>query len=255
MHWPLLPRKALFLPGLFWATLGVAIVLSPQFELNAANTVYDDDFTGPTRPLSARETARDFSQWEASSAVVTGDGLLTVDASKSGNETFRIQMPPLENRELIRVRLRTRSSGAENDSHISFGFVPSLSADPIKQAALWTIDRSDSFALMYSAGPGNENSIVGDGWFGEFARDNTQETEHLIEYNIKTGQVTVAIENGGHQRTLVADAPVNWNGIAGQPIPLENLAFFAISFYQQQPTEKGADAAYIKSIHLEVSDH
>jgi len=224
-------------------------------DLNAASAVYTDDFTGPAQPLSARATASDFSQWEAGPAVVTGDGLLTVDASKSGNETFRIQMPSLDNREVIRVRLRTRSSGAETDSHISFGFVPSLSADPLKQSALWTIDRSDSFALMYSAGPGNANSIVGEGWFGNFPRDNTQETEHLIEYNLKTGHVTVSIENAGHQRILVADAPVNWNGIAGQPIPLENLAFFAVSFYQQQPTEKGADAAYIKSIHLEVSDN
>jgi hypothetical protein len=223
-------------------------------ELTAASAIYTDDFTGPTQALSARKTGRDFSQWEAEPAVQSGDGLLTIDASKSGNETFRIQMPPLEKREVIRVRLRMRSSGTQTDSHISFGFVPSMTADPLKEAALWTIDRSDSFALMYSAGPGNENQIVGDGWFGEFPRDNAQETEHTIEYNLKTGQITVSIENNGNQRTLVADAPVNWGGNAGQPIPLENFAVFAVSFYQQQPTEKGADAAYIKSIQLEVSD-
>lgn len=250
------PPKGFFSLGWLFGALVVALTLLPWHDLLAEKLAYSDDFKGPSKIISERETAPKFSKWWVRGGPVkAGNGKLTVDGAASANETIRIQMPPLKNYEVIRVVVRLRSSGSEPDSHISFGFVPGLTEDPLTTAALWTIDRSDSFAVMYSAGPGTQNQIVGQSWFDGFARDQTQETEHVIEYQLKTGRVTVSIENNGNQRTLISDSPVNWNGQPGQPIPIENFAFFAINFYQQQPTEKGAEAAYVKSIQLTLSDH
>lgn len=249
-------KKRTSLCRLLCAALVVAGILWPGYNLFAEDLSYSDDFKGLIKALSERETAPQFSKWWGrGGSVSAGNGRLTVDGTNSANETIRLQMPALKNHDVIRIVVRLRSSGSEPDSHISFGFVPSLTADPLTTAALWTIDRSDSFAVMYSAGPGNQNQTVGQSWFDGFARDQTKETEHVIEYNFKTGRVTVSIENNGNQRTLVSDSPVNWNGQPGQPIPIDNFAFFAINFYQQQPTEKGADAAYVNSIRLKLSDH
>ncbi|MCX6970418.1 MAG: hypothetical protein NTV93_09735, partial [Verrucomicrobia bacterium] len=72
---------------------------------------------------------------------------------------------------------------------------------------------------------------------------------------LKTGMVTATVSNNGNTRTLVSDAPVNWAGSDGNPIPLDNLACFGVSFYKQTGMELGeAKAASISEIVIELID-
>lgn len=232
-----------------------ASVLLGAPTARATSDVYSDDFSGPTKPLDSRKTAAKFGAWEADPTISAGEGMITVDQAAEGNSKLCIKMPSLAQKSRLKLKIRCRTSGAASDSHISFGFTPSEKSDLLTQGALWIIDRSDSFALMYLTGPGATNQFVGNDWYGGFARDNTQETEHILDYDLKKGLVTVSVENNGNQRTLVENSPVNWDGTANQPVPLDDLAYFMVSFYQQEGRQKGADASYIKSIELEVLDH
>lgn len=253
MRRPFFPTAAFpFCRSLILTVLFALVAAVPS--LQAGKYTYTDDFTGPSKPLASRKTAAGFSKWDADSSVTAGDGLLTVDQVHGGSDAFHLQMPKLGNRGKIHIVLRCRSSGTKDDSHISFGFVAAPTDDPLTTAALWTIDRSDSFALMYCAGPGIQNQTVGQSWYGEFPRDTSQETEHVIDYDLKTGRITVSIENNGNKKVLADNVPVNWNGVAGQAVPPQNLAYFTVSFYQQESADKGAQAAYVKSIKIDISD-
>jgi hypothetical protein len=54
---------------------------------------------------------------------------------------------------------------------------------------------------------------------------------------------------------LVSNVPVNWAGSDGDPIPLDNLASFGVSFHKQTGLELGeAEAASITEITIELID-
>jgi hypothetical protein len=189
---------------------------------------------------------------------VIKDGSLALSSSEIESQSAWFSLPKLKGKSQLRVMVRCHSRGSGSGAHISFGFMPITGLDQSvfnKSGALWVIDQSGTFALMYSAGPGPTNQFVGEQWFGEFYRDPNQPTEHSIEYNLKTGEVTATVSNNGNTRTLVFDVPVNWAGTNGQPIPLDNLACFGVSFYKQTGMESGkADAASITEIAIQVID-
>jgi len=241
-----------------WSILRLILVslIFHSFGLEAAE--YRENFKGAKGGLDGRKTAPGFGDWVAESKFVIKDGSLALSSSEIESQSAWFSLPPLKGKSQLRVTVRCHSRGSGSGAHISFGFAPITGLDQNvfnKSGALWVIDQSVSFALMYSAGPGPTNQFVGEQWYGEFYRDPNQPTEHNIEYNLKTGEVTATVSNNGNTRTLVFDVPVNWAGTNGQPIPLDNLACFGISFYKQTGMESGkADAASITEIAVQVID-
>jgi len=219
---------------------------------------YHENFTGANGGLNGRKTAQGFGDWVAESKFVVKDGSMVLSSSNPLSESAWFSLPPLEGKSLLRVTIRCHSRGSSDGAHISFGFAPSRGLDENifnETGALWVIDPSTTYALMYSAGPGATNQFVGEHWFGDFYRDPNQATEHTIEYNLKTGEVTATVSNDGNTRTLVSKVPVNWAGTDGKPIPLDNLACFGVSFYKQTGMESGkAEAASISEIVIELID-
>jgi hypothetical protein len=189
---------------------------------------------------------------------VIKDGSLALSSSEIESQSAWFSLPKLKGKSQLRVMIRCHSRGSGSGAHISFGFMPITGLDQDvfnKSGALWVIDQSGTFALMYSTGPGPTNQFVGEHWYGDFYRDPNQPTEHTIEYNLKTGEVTATVSNSVNTRTLVFDVPVNWAGTSGQPIPLDNLACFGVSFYKQTGMESGkADPATISEIAIQVLD-
>jgi len=220
--------------------------------------VYQDDFSA-NGELDGRKTAEGFGEWVAGSKLVVTDGSMVLSSSEPESESAWFPLPSLEGKSLLRVTIQCHSRGTKEGSHISFGFAPSEGIDDhdvfTKTGALWVIDRSDSFALMYWTGPGSTNQFVGEDWYGDFYRDPNVPTEHSIEYNLKTGEVTATVSNNGNTRTLVSDVPVNWAGNDRQPIPLDNLASFGVSFYKQTGMKLGeGETASITEIRIELLD-
>jgi hypothetical protein len=241
-----------------WSVLGLVLAvihLTPPV-LEAAE--YHENFAGTNGELDGRKTAEGFGDWVADSKFVVKDGSLVLSSSDPESESAWFSLPPLEGKSLLRVTMRCHSRGSSDGGHISFGFSPFKGLDQTifnSTGALWVIDPSGTYALMYSTGPGPTNQFVGEHWYADFYRDPNQPTEHSIEYNLKTGEVTATVSNNGNTRTLVSNVPVNWAGNDGHPIPLDNLASFGVSFYKQTGMESGkADPATISEIAIQVLD-
>ena len=219
---------------------------------------YRENFKGAKGELDGRKTAPGFGDWVAQPKFVIKDGSMGLSSSEIESQSAWFSLPKLKGKSQLRVMIRCHSRGSGSGAHISFGFMPITGLDENvfnKSGALWVIDQSGTFALMYSAGPGPTNQFVGENWYGDFYRDPNQPTEHSIEYNLKTGEVTATVSNSVNTRTLVFDVPVNWAGTNGQPIPLDNLACFGVSFYKQTGMESGkADPATISEIAIQVLD-
>jgi hypothetical protein len=241
-----------------WSVLGLVLAvlhLTPQV-LEAAE--YHENFAGADGELDGRKTAEGFGDWVAESKFVVKDGSLVLSSSDPESESAWFSLPPLEGKSLLRVTLRCQSRGSSDGAHLAFGFTPFKGLDQNifnKAGALWVIDRSDSYVLGYLTGPGATNQFVGEGWYADFYRDPNHPTEHSIEYNLKTGEVTATVRNNGNTRTLVSNVPVNWAGNAAHPIPLDNLACFGVSFHRQTGLELGeAETASITEITIELID-
>ena len=234
----------------------LAVVHLTPPALEAAE--YRENFAGANGKLAGRKTAKGFGDWVAEAKFVVTDGSMVLSSSDPESESAWFSLPPLEGKSLLRVTIRCHSRGSSDGGHISFGFAPSKGLDQNifnKAGALWVIDRSGTYPLMYSTGPGPTNQFVGEQWYVDFYRDPNEPTEHSIEYNLKTGEVTATVSNNGNTRKLVSDVPVNWAGSDGNPIPLDNLACFGVSFYKQTGMELGeAETASISEILIEVID-
>lgn len=241
-----------------WSILRLILVslIFYSFGLEAAE--YRENFKGAKGELDGRKTAPGFGDWVAQPKFVVKDGSLGLSSSEIESQSAWFSLPPLKGKRLLKVSIRCHSRGSSSGAHISFGFMPITGLDQDvfnKSGALWVIDQSGTFALMYSTGPGPTNQFVGEHWYGDFYRDPNQPTEHTIEYNLKTGEVTATVSNNGNTRPLGFEIPVNWAGTNGQPIPLDNLACFGVSFYKQTGMESGkTDAASITEIAIQVLD-
>lgn len=239
-------------------TLGMilAFVFFQAFGLVAAE--YHEKFLGAKGELTGRKTAAGFGPWVADAKISLKDRSMMLISSDEDSENAWFSLPPLNGKSRLKVTVRCHSRGSADGAHIAFGFVPMAGMDASvfnQTGALWVIDRSDTFPLMYSTGPGPANQFVGDQWVQDFGRDLDQPTEHSIDYDLKTGKVTATVSNNGNTRILVSDAAVNWGGTKGKPIPLENLACFGISFYKQAGSELGeAKAASVTEIIIGVVD-
>jgi hypothetical protein len=241
-----------------WSVLGLVLAvlhLTPPV-LEAAE--YYENFAGANGELDGRKTAEGFGDWVAEPKFVVKDGSLVLSSSDPESESAWFSLPPLEGKSLLRVTIRCHSRGSSDGAHLAFGFTPFKGLDQNifnKAGALWVIDRSDSYVLGYLTGPGATNQFVGEGWYADFYRDPNHPTEHSIEYNLKTGEVTATVRNNGNTRTLVSDVPVNWAGNNGHPIPLDNLASFGVSFHRQTGMDLGeAETASITEITIELID-
>jgi len=233
---------------------------------NASATVlFEDSFESNSGALhNRRPDAYDSSvgalAWwknESLNLVVTNGVLQTT--TTTGQQSAWLTLPPINTGDVIRASAVVVANGDVNTDWLSFGFLQSKNHTHQKGEPFVTLSRfavdpgANTGQLKIYGGLGNVNLLAANSWLKEqngFSTNLNARNTVTFEYDTASGSFQVWLTSEGGTTVTQYNGSVNYGGVEGQIVPLDELNYFGLTFNSVVPLG-AANPAYLDDLVVE----
>lgn len=239
----------------------IVIVLAVCSGHAMATVIFEDNFETHEgalhnrRPDSWDTSVGPLAYWknEALNFQVTNGVLKTTDATIA---SAWLTLPTISAGEIIRVSAVVVGNGDANNDYVGIGLLQSKN-HTYQRGEPWiaVTHKTDSLGLVQVYGGLGLTSILA-------TANNLKEAQGFTtnlnarntvnyEYDTGSGNLSVWLVSEGGTTVTQYNGSVNYNGVAGAIVPLDELNYFGITFKSVTPLS-GSNPAYLDNLTVEI---
>lgn len=203
------------------------------------------------------------AQWENDAFdLVATNGTLQTKAS-DGQQSAWLELPEIQAGNVIRASAVVVANGGANNAWLGFGLLPAKNHTYQSGAPYVSLTRRSADAdlganlgfLNIYGGPGNTNPLAAKNWLKEpqgFTTNLNARNTVGFEYDTASGNLQVWLTSEGGTTVTQYNGSVNYNGVAGQAVPLDQLGWFGVTFNKLN-AQGDIAPAYIDDVVIECA--
>lgn len=191
--------------------------------------------------------------------LVVAEGALRTTASASQQSTW-LELPEILAGDVFRASAVVVANGDANNDWLSFGLLPSKDHAYQSAAPYVTLTRRPADAdlganlgfLNVYGGSGGSNQLAEKNWLKEaqgFSTNLNARNSLGFEYDTATGNLAVWLTSEGGNTVTQYNGSVNYGGVPGQAVPLDQLNYFGITFNSLNAQNDG-NPAYLDDLKV-----
>ena len=240
----------------------IVIVLALCSGHAMATVIFQDNFENNPgalqnrRPDSWDSSAGPLAYWknEALNFQVTNGVLKTTE---TGLASAWLTLPTISSGQIIKVSAVVVANGNANTDYVSMGLLQSKNHTYQRGEPWVSLDsKTDGTGLLkVYGGLGNTYPVLA-------TANNLKEAQGFTtnlnarntlgyEYNTATGDLQVWLTSEGGTTVTQYNGSVNYNGVAGAIVPLDELNYFGITFNSVNPLG-ASNPAYLDNLVVEI---
>jgi hypothetical protein len=242
------------------AVMGVMLCLLTTH----ATVLYEDNFENNSGDLHNRQPdafdagVSSLASWKnADFSLMVTNGVLQTTLS-TGQQSAWLDLPEINSGDIIRVSAVVVANGDANTDWLSFGLLQSRNhtyqrGEPYVALTRRVASGADMGLLNVYGGLGNSNLIGSYNYLKEpqgFTTNLNARNTVGFEYDTASGHLQVWLTSEGGTTVTQYSGSVNYDGVTGQAVPLDELNYFGITFNGLNAAGS-TDPAYIDNLVVE----